>query len=88
MATNTPFGQRLGLVLEGGAMRGRDQMYNTEVCAVEQAAKQGNVFLIRPSKLLHVGRMEHDIEVLNAQYELGRQDARNQMDAMREWIER
>ncbi len=25
-------------------MRGRDQMYNTEVCAVEQAAKQGNVF--------------------------------------------
>ena len=22
MATNTPFGQRLGLVLEGGAMRG------------------------------------------------------------------
>ena len=69
------------------AMRGRDQMYNTEVCAVEQAAKQGDVFLIRPSKLLHVGRMEHDIEVLNAQYELGRQDARNQMDAMREWME-
>ena len=26
------------------AMRGRDQMYNTEVCAVEQAAKQGDVF--------------------------------------------
>ena len=70
------------------AMRGRDQMYNAEVCAVEQAAKQGDVFLIRPSKLLHVGRMEHDIEVLNAQYELGRQDARNQMDAMREWMER
>lgn len=70
------------------AMRGRDQMYNTEVCAVEQAAKQGDVFLIRPSKLLHVGRMEHDIEVLNTQYELGRQDARNQMDAMREWMER
>ena len=70
------------------AMRGRDQMYNTEVCAVEQAAKQGDVFLIRPSKLLHVGRMEHDIEVLNAQYELGRQDARNLMDAMREWMER
>ena len=70
------------------AMRGRDQMYNTEVCAVEQAAKQGDAFLIRPSKLLHVGRMEHDIEVLNAQYELGRQDARNQMDAMREWMEK
>ena len=70
------------------AMRGRDQMYNTEVCAVEQAAKQGDVFLIRPSKFLHVGRMEHDIEVLNAQYELGRQDARNLMDAMREWMER
>ena len=70
------------------AMRGRDQMYNTEVCAVEQAAKQGDVFLIRPSKFLHVGRMEHDIEVLNAQYELGRQDARNQMDAMREWMEK
>lgn len=32
--------------------------------------------------------MEHDIEVLNAQYELGRQDARNLMDAMREWMER
>ena len=70
------------------AMRSRDQMYNAEVCAVEQAAKHGDAFLIRPSKMLHVGRMEHDMEVLNAQYELGRQDARKQMDALREWMER
>ena len=64
-------------------MRRRDQMYNAEVCAVEQARQTGRCRDPPPSKLLHVGRMEHDIEVLNAHHELGRQDARNQMDAMR-----
>lgn len=69
------------------AMRRRDQVYNAEVCAVEQAAAAGDAFLIRPSRNIHVGRMERDMEVINAQYELGRRDAAAAMPRLKHWLE-
>ncbi|MDY4599524.1 MAG: DUF6363 domain-containing protein, partial [Candidatus Faecousia sp.] len=69
------------------AMRRRDQVYNAEVCAVEQADAAGDAFLIRPSRNIHVGRMERDMEVINAQYELGRRDAAAAMPRLKHWLE-
>lgn len=68
-------------------MANRPQVYNAQVCEVEQAAKSGEAFLIRPSKALKVGRMEHDMDRINAQYELGRADAQAAMPALRKWLE-
>ena len=69
------------------AMADRARMYNAQVCQVEQAAKNGEAFLIRPSKALKVGRMEHDMDRINAQYELGRTDALAALPALRHWLE-
>lgn len=62
-------------------------MYNAQVCQVEQAAKTGEAFLIRPSKALHIGRMERNMDRINAQYALGRADAETALPALRKWLE-
>lgn len=69
------------------AMADRARVYNAQVCQVEQAAKTGEAFLIRPSKALKVGRMERDMDRINAQYELGRTDAQAALPALRKWLE-
>lgn len=69
------------------AMADRARVYNAQVCRVEQAAKTGEAFLIRPSKALHIGRMERDMDRINAQYELGRTDALAALPALRKWLE-
>lgn len=69
------------------AMADRARVYNAQVCRVEQAAKTGEAFLIRPSKALHIGRMERDMDRINAQYELGRTDALAALPALHRWLE-
>ena len=69
------------------AMADRARVYNAQVCRVEQAAKTGEAFLIRPSKALHIGRMERDMDRINAQYELGRTDAQAALPALHKWLE-
>ena len=69
------------------AMADRARVYNAQVCEVEQAAKTGDAFLIRPSKALKVGRMERDMDRINAQYELGRTDALAALPALHKWLE-
>ena len=68
------------------AMADRARMYNAQVCEVEQAAKSGEAFLIRPSKSLKVGRMERNIDRINAQYELGRTDTLAALPALQKWL--
>ena len=69
------------------AMADRARVYNAQVCEVEQAAGTGEAFLIRPSKALKVGRMERDMDRINAQYELGRTDALAALPALHKWLE-
>lgn len=64
----------------------RATVYNTEVCAVEQAAKRGEVFLIRPSADLKVGRAERDVAKLRALYDLGCADTRAAMPALKTFV--
>lgn len=69
------------------AMARRHTMYNTEVCAVEQAAKRGEAFLLRPSKKMQIGRAERDMAKLRAMYELGRADAKAQAGALQAFLQ-
>lgn len=64
----------------------RHTLYNQSVLEVEAAAKDGTVFLIRPSEDLKIDRMERDPARLEAQYNLGRKDALAALPALREWI--
>ena len=64
----------------------RHLQYNQTLEEVETAAQKGEIFLLRPSKDLQIGRMERDPARLEAQYNLGRADALAALPALKEWI--
>ena len=56
------------------AIAKRHQHYNQTVEEIEQLAEKQEIFLLRPSRDLHISRTEKDPERLMAQYNLGRSD--------------
>ena len=68
------------------ACKRRHLVYNETVDKLEAAAKDGEIVLIRPSKRIPIKRTEKNPEVVQAQYDLGRQDALKQLDAVREYL--
>ncbi|MEE0059716.1 MAG: patatin family protein [Acutalibacteraceae bacterium] len=57
------------------AMKSRYAVYNKTIKYIEEQEKLGNVLVLRPSKLIKVGRMEHNPDVIKEMYELGKADA-------------
>ena len=57
------------------ALKSRYAVYNRTVRYVEQQEKYGNIFLLRPSRQIEVGRMEKDTQKIKALYNLGKEDA-------------
>jgi predicted patatin/cPLA2 family phospholipase len=64
-------------------METRHIYYNRELGDVEQKAEKGEILLIRPSADLKVSRVEKDPGKILALYNLGRQDAAAQMEAVK-----
>lgn len=58
------------------AYKNRHINYNESIAAAELAAKEGKVFIIRPSKPLGFERVEKDRTTLEKTYELGYNDAK------------
>lgn len=69
------------------AMAARPNAYNAQVVEVEQAAKRGEAFMIRPSRDTGISRMERDAAVIDEQYALGRADAEAAWPALQRWLE-
>ena len=67
-------------------MANRHKMYNEELKYVEEQGKSGNTFVIRPSRLQKIGRTEHNPEVLQKMYDLGREDALNILPKLKEFL--
>ena len=68
------------------AIADRSDMYNEQLAYVEKEAQNSNnVLLIRPSVDLGVKRMEKDLNKVMAMYELGRKDALDALDKIREF---
>lgn len=64
----------------------RHALYNAALRRVEELEKNGEIFVIRPSENLGIGRMEHDASKLEAQYNLGRRDALAKLEALKKWM--
>ena len=62
--------------------------YNRQIAYIRQQEEDGTVFVIRPSAVLDVGRMERDTEKVKGIYNLGRQDALCALDALRNWMKK
>ena len=69
------------------ALKNRHLMYNQELAEVEAMQKSGEVFVIRPSRLIHIKHKETNKKILREVYELGRQDALAQLQALKNFLE-
>lgn len=69
------------------AIKNRHIMYNNELADIEKMQKDGQVFVIRPSKLIKISHTEKNKQVLSEVYELGRQDAQNALPKLIKFLE-
>ena len=69
------------------ALATRHDRYNEALRYVAQKEQTGEFFVIRPSRKLEVGAVEHDPQKLKEVYDLGRADAQKHLEAMRRFIE-
>lgn len=67
-------------------MKERHTVYNKTLDYIESKAALGNLFVIRPSVDLEIGRMEKDVDKLNALYEAGYNDAKNKYNELIEFL--
>ena len=68
------------------AMETRHIVYNEEVADIERRAEAGSVLLIRPKHTAGVGRTEKDGAKIKALYDIGRKDAIDRLDEIREFF--
>ena len=57
------------------AMDHRHEVYNTQLARIDELLREGDTFLIRPSRYLKISRTERNPRRIQAMYDLGRQDA-------------
>ncbi len=67
-------------------MQNRPTMYNAQLDDLKTAEEKGEVFVIRPSRPLEIGRVEHDENVIRSVYLLGREDAENALEALKVYL--
>ena len=71
-----------------GALINRHEVYNRLMDELEEKARQGSVFIIRPSSRLDIGRMENDVNKVQGVYDMGIKDAKAALADLREWLKK
>lgn len=69
------------------ALHERHKEYNQTAARIKMLERSGTAFVIRPEKALDIGRLESDPEKVQEIYDLGRADARKQLEQMKQWLE-
>ena len=69
------------------AVQTRYLMYNEQRLYVFRQEKAGRALVICPDEKLEIGRIEHDPEMIQKTYDLGRQVAERRLDDIRRFIE-
>jgi Predicted esterase of the alpha-beta hydrolase superfamily len=68
------------------AMVNRYRIYNETIKYIEELEKEGKVFIIRPSELLEVKRIEKDTKKLLNLYNQGYEEAKQCYDKLKKWV--
>ena len=66
----------------------RHLRYNHQAAEVEKDARRGKAYIIRPAESLNIGKIEKNPDELRRVYDIGRQTALQQLDAIREFIKK
>jgi len=69
-------------------MENRHIIYNETLDYIDQEEKAGNLFVIRPQKVVEVDRLEKNKDKLRALYRQGLEDGRKVMEDMKAYLER
>ncbi len=69
------------------SLRNRYQIYNETVAYLEKEEKEGNAFVIRPQKMLKVGRMERNPSRLEELYIQGYEDAKASLSRIVDFVQ-
>lgn len=64
------------------ALKSRHELYNKQLREIAEMEADGSTVVIAPSRRLHVGRMEKNVETLTALYLLGFEDAKKAAPAV------
>ncbi len=67
-------------------IRERHIYYNHDLAELRRLEKEGQVFVIRPSEEISIGKLERDPDRLQAMYDLGRKDTENLMEKLKNWM--
>ncbi len=70
------------------ALQKRHIMYNHELQEIAELEKNHKIFVIRPSRLIKISRMETNPILIKKMYELGRQDAQNHLKKLKKFLEK
>lgn len=68
------------------AMANRHILYNSQIKYAEQAETSGKAFIIRPKEKLPIGRLEKNPETLKKVYDLGRKQALENLEKIKEYL--
>ena len=69
------------------AVQTRHLMYNEQRNYVFKREKAGDILVICPDEKLDIGRIEHNPEMIQKTYDLGRAAAEQKLDAIRRFLE-
>ena len=65
----------------------RYKMYNKEVERIIDLENQGKVFVIRPSRLVNIKRLEKNPEIIQEMYDLGVSDTKSKLKELKKYLE-
>ena len=68
------------------AIKKRHEIYNSTVEKIIELENDKEIFVIRPSKKLHIKRIEKDLDKLQEMYDLGIEDATNKMEDLKKYL--
>lgn len=66
----------------------RHLLYNDTIRLIEEEEKQGNCFVLRPSRYIGVSRLEKNVSKIKSLYELGFLDAKEQWQRLITYLEK
>lgn len=69
------------------AMARRHEMYNSQLDYVEHEEQAGRIFVIAPEQDLPIGRVEMNVEKMNAVYNIGRETATALLPRLKEFLQ-
>ena len=64
------------------------ERYNQTLEYISELEKNGEIFVIRPSEELKIGRMEHDANKVRATYDIGVRDAEGCIEELKKWLDK